>query len=86
MQGSQNSYISGTFPLCNPGGTAYVEGNKGSYDAFVAKFNSSNQLVWSTQYGGSDAEIPPSFDYVNGINVACDANANIFVSKEPYSL
>ena len=56
-----NVYITGTtqsndFPTRNPGGGAYLQtyaaGLGVSSDVIIAKFNSSNSLVWSTCYGG----------------------------------
>jgi len=47
--------LSSAFPLCDPGGSAYVQpnANTGFTDIFIAKFNSANILQWSTMYGGS---------------------------------
>jgi uncharacterized delta-60 repeat protein len=55
----------GGFPLANPGGAYYQSSFKGTgtgpsgltnYDCFIAKFNSSKGLVWSTLFGGEDYE------------------------------
>lgn len=55
----------GGFPILNPGGSAYYQtsiagtqighsGNDLNMDGFIAEFNSSNKLLWSTLYGGND--------------------------------
>jgi hypothetical protein len=66
---------SSNFPLVNPpGGGAYYDNsyNGGYYDAFIAKFSGSNlSLVWSTYFGGNNAE--------NDISVAIDGSGNVFV-------
>jgi hypothetical protein len=46
-------------PLLNPGGTFYFDGTlSGSLqrDAFISKFNSSDQLEWSTFFGGPEID------------------------------
>jgi len=50
------------FPLVSPGVGAYVADNangavNNSSDAFIAKFNGSNALIWSTEFGGQGTEI-----------------------------
>lgn len=43
----------------------------GSFDAFLARFDSSGSLIWSTYYGGSLAE--------QGLAIATDASGNIYI-------
>ncbi|MGL5888889.1 MAG: SBBP repeat-containing protein, partial [Bacteroidia bacterium] len=43
----------------------------GSFDAFLARFDSAGSLIWSTYYGGSLSE--------QGLAVACDASGNIYL-------
>jgi gliding motility-associated-like protein len=72
-----NVFISGItlstiFPLFNPGLGAYYNGTyNASFDAFVAKFNINGSLVWSTLYGGSDAD--------HFISICSDPAGNLFV-------
>ncbi len=62
----------GNFLLFNPGGVAYYDGIVGgTSDAFILKFSSAGQRLWSTYYGGSSTEAPYSIDG--------DVNGNIFV-------
>src|SRR5690554_1429077 len=44
-----------TYPVINPG-SAYTANHSGSSDAYIAKFNSDRQLVWSTYLGGSGGD------------------------------
>lgn len=45
------------FPICNPFQTAaYGVGNTLSSDIYLARFNSSNQMTYSTLYGNDDDE------------------------------
>lgn len=43
----------------------------GSFDAFVARFDSTGNLIWSTYYGGSLAE--------QGLAIATDGSDNIYI-------
>ena len=68
-----NYYIGGytsssNFPMEN----AYNSTNGGNGDVFVAKFNASNALVYSTYLGGSNTD----FSYGLGV----DANGNCYVT------
>lgn len=63
------------FPICDPGGGAYVQFTPGGgdffyFDGFIAKFNSSTELVWSTLLGGLG-----DWDVINSI--AIDENNNL---------
>lgn len=73
-----NVYVSGhsnspNFPS-TPG--AYQENITGDYDAFIAKYNSAGQRLWTTFIGGSDR------DFIYGL--ALDAN-NIYFGGTSYS-
>ena len=84
---SGNLYITGNTEsnnlfVQNPGGGTYMQNNYGGGspfggDAFVAKFNSSNALLWSTYYGGSDADM--------GMGIVTDPTGNIYVTGQTYS-
>ncbi len=66
VDGSGNSYISG-YTDGNLGGS-----NAGSYDAFLTKFDSSGNEVWSQQIGSSSDDASYS--------VAVDAAGNAYIS------
>ena len=67
------------FPLHDPGGNTYFQRTLGGnyYDAFIAKFNSSGSLYWSTYYGGDGND--------EGISICTDNNNNIFVTGKTES-
>ena len=76
-----NSYITGytssnNFPTKNAYNATFGGGSFYG-DAFVAKFNSSGSLVFSTYFGGSDN------DQSNGI--AVDGNGNIYITGQTVS-
>ncbi|WP_258543085.1 DUF7948 domain-containing protein [Parvicella tangerina] len=50
----------GGFPMVDPGGSAYSQAYASGAELYIAKFNSSRQLVWATNIGGT------SGDYVYG--------------------
>jgi hypothetical protein len=57
----------GSFPICNSN-SGFVQSTQGGYsDAFIGEFNTGDQLVWSSWFGGSGDE----FEY---IDLAVDAN------------
>ena len=72
-----NIYITGntnsTVGIASAGQTA----NAGGYEAFLAKFNSSGNKIWSTYLGGN------SDDY--GLGLDCDDSANIYVAGQTLS-
>lgn len=62
----------GAFPTCDPGGGAtFNNSNAGGNDIFIAEFNSSNQLQWSTFYGGTGNETPNC--------TTIDGSGNLFI-------
>jgi uncharacterized delta-60 repeat protein len=65
-----NVYISG-FTTGALAGT-----NKGSYDAWVAKYNSSGSLLWKQQLGSSDID--------GSSSVATDSSGNVYISGATY--
>lgn len=70
---SHNAYITGytssTSNIAAPGSHQTTRG--GGQDAFLAKFSSSGNLVWSTYYGGSAAD--------NGLALSTDSSNNIYL-------
>ncbi len=55
--------LSVNFPAMAPSG-AYNQGNSaGNDDAFIAKFDSSGTLLWSTHYGGSGYEVQENISF-----------------------
>ncbi len=67
----------GKFPDCDPGNGYYdASYNGGSTDGFFAIFNSSNQLEWSSYFGGSAA------DYIgaNSISSTYSPSSKYFVT------
>ncbi len=69
VDSSGNMYVAGTSDGTwgNP-----VRGYTGNNDAFVAKLDSSGDMVWNTFLGGSDYDI--------GKTVAVDGNGNVYVA------
>jgi len=69
--GSGNVYVSGYTDGSFPSYT-----NLGSYDAFVAKYDTSGNPVWVKQFSTS------SHDYAEGIS--SDSNGNVYVSGKTF--
>ncbi|HAS40412.1 MAG TPA: hypothetical protein DCS93_08035 [Microscillaceae bacterium] len=72
---SNNLYVTGTFGSTNgdfdPGSATANPGNVGSNDVFVAKYNSTGQLVWVFGIGDNTT---------NQVNdIALDASGNIYL-------
>lgn len=70
-----NTWLTGhsqsfNFPTLNPGSGAYYQGSNagGAGDAFVSKFSTNGNLIWSTYFGGSGNDEALSI-FSNGINV-----------------
>jgi hypothetical protein len=75
-----NFYITGTTAspnLATPG--AHQINNEGYHDAFIGKFSTDGERIWSTYYGGSKLE-----DVFNGL--AIDASGNIYLCGVTYSV
>lgn len=69
---------SSNFPTFDPGGNTYFQGsNTGSEDLFISKFDSIGNLLWSSYFGGSLAELTPA--------LIVDQNNDIWVSGVTYS-
>lgn len=49
----------------------------GSFDAYIAKFNATGTIQWSTYYGGNDAD--------NGWGIVTDPGGNVFVAGNTFS-
>lgn len=80
---SGNVFITGStnstdFPTLNPGGGSYFQSTlSGSTDAFIAKYNKSGTLLWSTYYGGTGGDA--------GYGIATDKNCNLFIGGSTFS-
>ena len=62
------STSSSNFPVANP---AFGTHAGGMYDAFIARFTASGNLVWSTYYGGDDNDL--------GYDISADALGNVYL-------
>jgi uncharacterized protein (TIGR03437 family) len=104
-----SSYDGATAIAIDPSGNAYITGattstdfptrnaaqpaNKGGWDAFVAKLDSSGNLVYSTYLGGgqmqpcncSDASFGPPNPMDYGSAIAADASGNAYVAGATFS-
>ncbi len=65
------------FPTFQGGGYIQDEYGGGFNDAFLIKFNSNEELIWATYYGGS------GYDYANSI--AFNNNNEMYIVGETYS-
>jgi len=74
LDSNNNVYITGS--TVNTSGIAttgaYLTTNSGNYDAFIASFNSSGNILWATYYGGNDADL--------GYGINIDGNNNIYIT------
>jgi len=68
--------ISGSTASIASGGFQNVSG--GATDAFLVKFNSSGNRLWSTYYGGADND--------EGFAVTADPSGNIYLAGNTYSV
>lgn len=80
------------FPLCNPGGPAYYQStNTGQQDIFLARFNTSNSLTWSTYYGSNANDYLYEIDKTDFLSVvgatekASDTTVNYTNATGPIS-
>src|SRR6201999_1090887 len=67
----------GGMPILSPTG-AYAKSSADSTDAFIARFDSADQLTWSTYYGGNDIE--------QARGVAIDLNNDIYITGHAQTL
>ena len=84
VDGSGNAYITGYTSSSNKIATngayqtAYAGANPGgTYDVFLAKFNSNGNLQWATYYGGSGDD--------NAYGITTDISGNIYLAGSTYS-
>ena len=80
IDNSNNVFIAGdtessNFPVKFLVGAYNQSINGGIEDVFICKFNTSNQIIWATYYGGSNREFFLSYD-----NLEVDNCDNIFLS------
>lgn len=70
----------GGFPVCNAyQTTAYGDGSV-TADIYLARFNSSNALIYSTLYGNDDMEEDILAGYTTRQKLCVDKNNNVFVT------
>lgn len=76
--------VTGNFPDCTGGGSYYGQNFGGGFaDNFIAEFNTSGNMIWSTYYGGAGQE--------NDARIVLGTNSNEFYlvgnsNKNSYSL
>ena len=71
--------VSGKFPLCDPGGGAYVHANAGEEDAFISKFDITGALIWSSEYGEWHHDNNP-YSALSTNCITIDVNDNIYIT------
>ncbi|MEX2322677.1 MAG: SBBP repeat-containing protein [Acidimicrobiia bacterium] len=76
VDGSGNTYVTGYFRGVgvdfNPGGTAHLLTSNGSGDVFVAKYDTTGNLVWAHGIGGTSSD--------EGYGIAVDGSGNTYVT------
>jgi len=79
LDASGNVFISGLTTSSNAisSTNAYQTNLSGSYDAFIAKFNPSGNLLWGSYFGGTGAEL--------GYSCGVDGLGNVFITGETSS-
>jgi|GEM_PF-986589 len=72
FDGTGNFYVTGTakdtlLPTVDPGGGAYFDTTlSGTSDAYIAKFNSADSLIWCTYFGGTGTENGTALEVFSG--------------------
>ena len=75
VDGANNVIVTGYFSFAlQIGPLAFYQEARGGDDAFLVKFDTSGNVLWSMQYAST------SFDY--GRRVACDASNNVYIAGE----
>lgn len=70
----------GGHPVWNPNGE-YVQPSSSASDLYINEFNTSNQLIWGTKYGGSTVgTILTPFDELGTTDLAVDSYNNIIMT------
>lgn len=65
---------------------AYQNSNNGSYDACVAQFNRTGNLLWSTYYGGAGQDgVDGAFPLTGNLSLATDRAANVILAGKTSS-
>ncbi|HNR56423.1 MAG TPA: hypothetical protein PKJ19_14745 [Flavobacteriales bacterium] len=76
---SGNVYMAGSTTSSTGMATigAFIDGNMGDIDAFLSKFNNMGQLLWSTYYGNTSADV--------GRSCAVGPDGTVFLAGSTYS-
>ena len=78
IDGNGSCYVTGVTSSTNfPTKNAYQNYNSGNNSIFVAKFNSTGTLIFSTYLGGSN--------YDGGFSIAVDSNGNSYITGQTSS-